>query len=159
MLTYEGTELSKGDGGPAALRARFSGANSLYSARASLHPGLERGEQRLRVSSRRPCSSSPDAMPRCTDSTSTRVLAADLVVEREELREPALVDAGREEVVEVALGAAGAVRRDRADREVRRAGEDVDAGVRVEQMELPALAGLLRAAQYCAENVGCASSR
>ena len=49
------------------------------------------------------------------------VLRADLVVEREELRDPVRVGVGREEVVEEA---AAAVRRDgpdRADREVRRA--------------------------------------
>ena len=55
------------------------------------------------------------------------VLSPDLVVVGEELLEPRLVHARREEVVEVALGPMGAVRRDRPDREVRRAGKDVDA--------------------------------
>ena len=51
------------------------------------------------------------------------VLPADLVVEGEEVREPGLVHAWREEVVEVPLGPVRAVRRDRPDREVRRPGK------------------------------------
>ena len=47
------------------------------------------------------------------------VLAADLVVEREQLGDPALVRVGGEEVVEEALGALGAGGQDRPDRDVR----------------------------------------
>lgn len=65
-----------------------------------------------------------------------RVLAADLVVEREELGQPGLVGSRQEEVVQVALAAVRAVRRDRADGEVGGAGEDVEIGVRVEEVEL-----------------------
>ena len=55
-----------------------------------------------------------------------RVLGADLVVEREELRDPLLGRVRREEVVQEPVAAAGRDRPDRADREVRRAGLGLD---------------------------------
>ena len=47
----------------------------------------------------------------------------------------------------MALGASGRRGRDRADREVRGAGEDVDAGIRVDEMKLPGVTRRLRAAE------------
>jgi hypothetical protein len=84
-----------------------------------------------------------------------RVLLPDLVVEGEELPQPGVVGVRREEVVEVSLRAPRPAWQHRADREVRRAGEDVDPGVRVEQVELPVLAGRLRLAELRAERRVC----
>ena len=66
------------------------------------------------------------------------VLLADLVVEREELGDPLVVDVRAEEVVEEAVRPVGRERDDRADREVRLAAEDVDPEVRPEEVELRA---------------------
>src|SRR5512132_2412830 len=73
-----------------------------------------------------------DALHQC------RVLAPDLIVEGQELVDPGLVDAWREEVVEEAGSPLGADRQDRAAREVRLPREDVDPEVRPEEVELAA---------------------
>src|SRR5919201_5962244 len=64
------------------------------------------------------------------------VLAADLVVEGDELVDPLLVDVRCEEVVEPALRPLGAGRNERAARQVRVPREDVDAEVRPQEVEL-----------------------
>src|SRR6266536_13496 len=116
-----------------------------------LQPGLEGREERL-GGEQQPASLDKAARHAAVHRLDERgVLAADLVVEREELLPPLLVHVRREEVVQVALGAVRPVREDRPDREVRRAWEDVDARVRVDQMELAALAGHLRLAELGAE--------
>src|SRR5262245_32506302 len=64
------------------------------------------------------------------------VFATDFVVELEQLPDPRLVDRRAEEVVEEPVGASGRRREERADRQVRLAGKDVDAGVRPDEVEL-----------------------
>jgi len=64
------------------------------------------------------------------------ILVADLRVELHQVVDPSGVDVRAEEVVEEAVGAVGADRHDRADRDVRAAGEDVDAEVGPQEMEL-----------------------
>src|SRR5439155_15618306 len=66
------------------------------------------------------------------------VLAPDLAVEGDQLVDPALLDAGCEEVIEVARRPLRTDRNHRPAGEVRPAGEDVDAEVRPEEMELAA---------------------
>src|SRR4051812_26152859 len=66
------------------------------------------------------------------------VLLADLVVELQELGDPALVGVRREEVVEEPRAPAGRQRVDRPDRDVRAPREDVDPGVRPQEVELAA---------------------
>src|SRR5581483_10624722 len=64
------------------------------------------------------------------------VLEPDLVVERHQLVDLSLVDAAAEEVVEEAVRTVGRERHHRPDRDVRAAGENVDAEVRPEEVEL-----------------------
>src|SRR5438445_8011186 len=64
------------------------------------------------------------------------VLQADLVVERDQLVHPRLVDVRREEVVEKAPGSLGPEGQHRTAGEIRMAGEDVQAEVRPEEVKL-----------------------
>src|SRR5204862_7913218 len=64
------------------------------------------------------------------------VLAANLGVERDQLVDPLLCDAGGEEVVEPALRSLRSGRDERAAGEVRMAGKDVDPEVRPQEVEL-----------------------
>src|SRR5947209_12503455 len=64
------------------------------------------------------------------------VLGSDLRVERDQLVDPVLVDARREEVVQPTVGSARPGRDERPAREVRMAREDVDPEVRPEEVEL-----------------------
>src|SRR4051794_12028421 len=66
------------------------------------------------------------------------VLGADLVVELEQLRDPAGFNLETEEVVEESLRPLRPCRQNRADGEVRLSREDVDHRVRPEKMELAA---------------------
>src|SRR4051794_1697887 len=64
------------------------------------------------------------------------VLTSDLVVELHQLVDPGPIDVRAEEVVEEAVRPARLERDHRPDRDVRPAGEDVDAEVRPEEVEL-----------------------
>src|ERR1700704_965708 len=66
------------------------------------------------------------------------IFRADLVVEGHELVDPGLVHIRREEVVEEPPRPLGADRKHRAARQVRVSGEDVQAEVRPEEVELAA---------------------
>src|SRR5215471_6942475 len=76
----------------------------------------------------------PDALLHSSDEL--RVLVPDLRVEREQLVDPRLLDAGPEEVVEEASRALRPQRHARAAGQVRLAREDVDPEVRPDEVEL-----------------------
>ena len=119
------------------------GVFNLYPGRASVqtqHVGdelLERDDQPLALGQEPAALDDPRADAPLNRLDELRVLDADLVVEGDELLDPRVLDPGREEVVEEALGPLGADRYERADREVRRPRLDVDLQVREQEVELP----------------------
>ena len=97
---------------------------------------LEMGDQLLALGEEAPLREDARADTALHALDQGRVLAADLVVEGDQLVDPLLVDVPREEVVEEARRPLRAEREDRAAREVRAAREDVDAEVRPQEVEL-----------------------
>src|SRR5207237_10936245 len=78
------------------------------------------------------CSRADATLDPCDED---RVLATDLVVEREQIVDPGLLDVWAEEVVEVAVRPLRCQGEARPDRDVRLAGKDVDLEVRPEAVE------------------------
>ena len=101
----------------------------------------------------------PCAHPRLDALDEDAILGADLRVERERLLDPGLVGVLGDEVVEEAVGLLGLERDDRADREVRPSGHDVDDGAGEEEVELAALdlarSGRTRRAALCRGGLCC----
>src|SRR5262249_19152303 len=112
------------------------GDASLFRPEAVLHPVLEGGQEGFRPEQEPPVPEHPRGHSAVDGLDQRRVLPPDLLVELEEVADPGLVQTGGEEVVEVPLGPVRAARDDRADREVRPAREDVDPGVREDEVEL-----------------------
>ncbi len=100
------------------------------------HPGLEARDQLLAVREQPPLGDHAGARSALDELDELRVLPADLIVELQELLDPLLGRVRCEEVVEHAPSPIRREREDRADREVRAAREDVDPGVRPDEVEL-----------------------
>src|SRR5262245_41344299 len=111
------------------------GAETLLRQRFGAKP-LEMGDQLLTLRQKSSLLQHARADAALDALDKRPVLAPDLVVEGDQLVDPGLVDARREEVVQEARRALGADGKDRAAREVRPAGEDVDPEVRPEEVEL-----------------------
>src|SRR5215207_210620 len=128
---------SRGGRFGACGRRRPPGVRSLLVNRESLtHPRLEPGNEALALGQQPSLRDHARAGAALDKLDQPRVLAADLIVELEELRHPLLGRVGGEEVVEDAPCPVRRDWEDRADRQVRPAGEDVDAGVRPDEVEL-----------------------
>ncbi len=100
------------------------------------HPGLEAGNEALALRQQPTLGDHAGPGASLDQLHEPRILLPNLVVELEELRDPLVGRVGGEEIVEDATRSVRGEREDRPDGKIRPTGEDVDPGVRPDEVEL-----------------------